>query len=480
MYCGRYETIGETRGNSLNVFIGAAAGFVAAVALINSGLATSFYSTPVRAVPQVIVPSSLAASSQLPVVPKETNIQVNSAQILYPDSTVKGQERTITILGVCSFLSASLFYIWKQFGMKARTTKPADLQEVSGGRIWSLASTTGSNIGAGKTVRVATRKSPLAMWQAEFIQSELERLWPGITVELQPMSTRGDKILDSPLAKVGGKGLFVKELETALLENRSDIAVHSTKDVPMELPEGLVLGVICKRHDPCDAIVFPKGSNLKSLEDLPHGARVGTSSLRRQCQLLLKRPDLKFLELRGNVNTRLAKLDSGDYDAIILAAAGLKRLGFSDRVLPGETNIIDPNVMCPAAGQGALSIELRTNDPEIAALLEPLHHIPDAVTVACERAMNRRLNGGCQVPISGFAQLKDGQLRMEARVGSVTGKGPLIIQSKTFRLPWSGRTWPQLQKESEALGVEVADMLLADGAQAYLDEAYASRTLGWA
>lgn len=351
------------------------------------------------------------------------------------------------------------------------TEQPQELES-----IWSMASSSGTS-GAGKTIRIATRKSPLAMWQAEFIQSELERLWPGIKIELQPMSTKGDKILDSPLAKVGGKGLFVKELETALLERRSDIAVHSTKDVPMELPDGLVLGIICKRHDPCDAIVFPKGSTLKSLDDLPQGARVGTSSLRRQCQLLLKRPDLKFLELRGNVNTRLAKLDSGDYDAIILAAAGLKRLGFSDRVLPGETNIIDPNAMLPAAGQGALSIELRTDDPAMMDLLMPLHHIPDAVTVVCERAMNRRLSGGCQVPISGFAQLQDGQLRMEARVGSVSGKGPLIIKHKT--IPFTlDKPWPALQKEAEALGVDVADMLLAAGAQAYLDEAYDKQDVG--
>lgn len=334
------------------------------------------------------------------------------------------------------------------------------------------------NLGAGKTVRVATRKSPLAMWQAEFVQSELERLWPGIKVELQPMSTRGDKILDSPLAKVGGKGLFVKELETALLENRSDIAVHSTKDVPMELPEGLDLSIILKRHDPCDAIVFPKGSALTCLDDLPKGSRVGTSSLRRQCQLVLTRPDLKFLELRGNVNTRLAKLDSGDYDAIILAAAGLKRLGFAERVLPGETNIINPNAMLPAAGQGALSIELRSDDPETLALLMPLHHVQDAITVVCERAMNRRLSGGCQVPISGFAVLKDGELRMEARVGSVTGSGPLIIKSKTIPFTSENKEWLEVKKESEALGVEVADMLLEAGVQKYLEEAYAQQDVG--
>lgn len=404
---------------------------------------------------------------------------ISAPRAIVPGAVLSNQ---LKVTGLVGFISSGLLVIAAVMRRFSKNNNLALLQPLCLQEQFSIASAAAAiapekNLGVGRTIRIATRKSPLAMWQAEFIQSELERLWPGIKVELQPMSTKGDKILDSPLAKVGGKGLFVKELETALLEGRSDIAVHSTKDVPMELPEGLVLGIILKRHDPCDAIVFPKGSTLTSIDDLPHGARVGTSSLRRQCQLLLKRPDLKFLELRGNVNTRLAKLDSGDYDAIILAAAGLKRLGFADRILPGETNIVDPNLMLPAAGQGALSIELRTDDPITAELVRPLHHIPDAVTVACERAMNRRLSGGCQVPISGFAVLKDGQLRMEARVGSVTGSGPLIINHKT--IPFTlDKPWPALQETAEALGVEVADMLLRDGAQAYLDEAYEKEDVG--
>ena len=343
---------------------------------------------------------------------------------------------------------------------------------------WAMASAVPNpSAGDSKTIRIATRKSPLAMWQAEFIESELKRMYPGITVELQPMSTRGDKILDSPLAKIGGKGLFVKELENALLEGRSDIAVHSTKDVPMELPDGLDLSIICKRHDPCDALCFPKGSTKATIDDLPEGATVGTSSLRRQSQLLLKRPDLKFVELRGNVNTRLAKLDSGDYDAIILAAAGLERMGFTDRVMPGKANIIDPDLMLPACGQGALSIELRSDDPETLALLQPLHHIPDATTVCCERSMNRRLQGGCQVPISGFARLNGNELNMQARVGSISGAGPLIIKEKTIEIDMS-KPWAEIKPIAEQLGTEVADMLLDAGAQAYLDEAYASNDAG--
>ena len=281
------------------------------------------------------------------------------------------------------------------------------------------------------------------------------------------------------MAKIGGKGLFVKELERALLEGESDIAVHSTKDVPMDLPDGLTLGIICKRHDPCDAIVFPAGSDKTCIDDLPQGARVGTSSLRRQCQLLLKRPDLQFVELRGNVNTRLAKLDAGDYDAIILAAAGLKRLGFADRIYANEKNIINPDEMLPAAGQGALSIELRTDDPETLALLWPLMDIPDATTVTCERSMNRRLNGGCQVPISGFARLdaEAGTLQMDARVGSIKGDKPMLIKGKTVSIDMSA-DWPAIEAISEKLGQEVADQLLEAGAQVYLDEAYANEDAG--
>ena len=239
------------------------------------------------------------------------------------------------------------------------------------------------------------------------------------------MSTRGDKILDAPLAKVGGKGLFVKELETALLDGRADIAVHSTKDVPMQLPAGLVLPVICQREDPFDALVLPsiQGDKLlhtiTKITDLPKGYTIGTSSLRRQCQLQQRRPDLQFKALRGNVNSRLTKLDNGEFDAIILAAAGLVRLGFADRInfhLPVDW-------MLPAVAQGALSIECRDDDTDTQALIRPLNDAVSALSVTAERAMNRCLNGGCQVPIAGFAQLNEAGdgLQLEGRVGAVDG-----------------------------------------------------------
>jgi hydroxymethylbilane synthase len=296
---------------------------------------------------------------------------------------------------------------------------------------------------------IATRKSPLALWQAEFIKAELERLHPGLAVSLLPMSTRGDKILDSPLAKIGGKGLFVKELEVALLEKQADIAVHSMKDVPMHFPEGLMLGPICEREDPHDALV---SNRFSSLAALPHGARVGTSSLRRQCQLQRLRPDLLIGSLRGNVNTRLARLDADEFDAIILAASGLLRLGFGARI----REQISPNHCLPACGQGALGIELRTNDPSTAALVAPLHHPQSAACVLAERAMNTRLNGGCQVPIAGHATLAKGVLTLAGLVGSPDGKQVLEARASAP------------SAEAEALGIRVADALLAQGASAIL------------
>ncbi len=218
-----------------------------------------------------------------------------------------------------------------------------------------------------KTIRIATRKSALALWQAEYVKERLEHFHPGIRVELVKMTSKGDRILDAPLAKVGGKGLFVKELETAMLENRADIAVHSMKDVPMELPEGLGLAAICPRENPLDAFV---SNTYNQLDELPEGAIVGTSSLRRQCQILAKRPDLKIEFLRGNVNTRLNKLDDGQYDAIILAAAGLIRLGMEDRI----KTALPPELSLPAAGQGAVGIEIRSNDEAVKHFLAPLHH----------------------------------------------------------------------------------------------------------
>ncbi|MDK4793617.1 MULTISPECIES: hydroxymethylbilane synthase [Acinetobacter] len=266
-----------------------------------------------------------------------------------------------------------------------------------------------------KTLKIATRQSPLALWQAEHIRARLQELHPDLTVELVKFVTQGDKILDTPLAKIGGKGLFVKELEAALLDGRADLAVHSMKDVPMALPEGLTLAVICEREDPLDAFV---SNHFEKFADLPQGARVGTSSLRRKSQILKQRPDLQIIDLRGNVGTRLGKLDDGQYDAIILASAGLKRLGLENRI----RHTIEPNVSLPAVGQGALGLECRADDQDVLALIKPLLHIETDVCVRAERAFNAYLEGGCQVPIAGYATLQDGKIHIEGRVGSPDGQ----------------------------------------------------------
>lgn len=304
-----------------------------------------------------------------------------------------------------------------------------------------------------REIRIATRKSALALWQAEYVKSRLEQAHPGLQVSLVPMVSRGDKLLDAPLAKIGGKGLFVKELETALLENEADIAVHSMKDVPMEFPEGLGLYCICEREDPRDAFV---SNTFDSLDALPAGSVVGTSSLRRQAQLLARRPDLQIRFLRGNVNTRLAKLDAGEYDAIILAAAGLIRLGFEARI----RSFISAEDSLPAGGQGAVGIECRSADPEVHALLAPLHHNETALRVTAERALNRRLNGGCQVPIACYALLEDKQLWLRGLVGQPDGSLLLRAEARADA------------DEAEALGVRVAEELLAQGADTILSAVY--------
>ncbi|MEP1743748.1 MAG: hydroxymethylbilane synthase [Kangiellaceae bacterium] len=294
-------------------------------------------------------------------------------------------------------------------------------------------------------LRIATRQSPLALWQAEFVKAELERIHTDLTVELVPMVTRGDKILDTPLAKIGGKGLFVKELELAMLENRADIAVHSMKDVPMEFPDGLGLSVICEREDPRDAFV---SNHYKDIDSLPIGATVGTCSLRRQCQLKAKRPDIKILDLRGNVGTRLSKLDEGQYDAIILASAGLKRLGLSQRI----AHEIEPDWMLPAGGQGAVGIECRTDDQKTLNYLAPLNHPTTASRVIAERAVNNKLQGGCQVPIGVFATIDQQSIHIKGLVGEVDGSRMIqdeIIGDVT---------------DAEPLGIELAEKLLAAGA----------------
>ncbi|HNL37076.1 MAG TPA: hydroxymethylbilane synthase [Agitococcus sp.] len=303
-----------------------------------------------------------------------------------------------------------------------------------------------------RTLRIATRKSPLALWQAEYVKASLLKHHPQLTIELVTFTTQGDKILDTPLAKIGGKGLFVKELEQAMLAGDADLAVHSMKDVPMECPEGLAITTICEREDPTDAFV---SNRFASLQELPLGAIVGTSSLRRQCQLRALRPDLEIRDLRGNVGTRLGRLDNGEYDAIILASAGLKRLGLQQRIAQSLTQLL------PAVGQGAVGIEARSNDADLLALLAPLHHLPTALCVQAERAMNRRLQGGCQVPIAGFATLDNQHLILNALVGSLDGQSVLRYQAQTTDL-----------STIEQLGENVADGLLAQGADKILAAVY--------
>lgn len=302
-------------------------------------------------------------------------------------------------------------------------------------------------------LRIATRQSPLALWQAQYVKQRLMACHPGLTVELVPMVTRGDVILDTPLAKVGGKGLFVKELELALIENRADLAVHSMKDVPVEFPKGLGLVTICEREDPRDAFV---SNNYDSLDALPAGSIVGTSSLRRQCQLAERRPDLEIRSLRGNVGTRLGKLDKGDYDAIILAVAGLKRLDLEDRIRMA----LPPELSLPAVGQGAVGIECRLDDTRTHALLAPLNHADTALRVKAERAMNTRLEGGCQVPIGSYAELIDGEIWLRALVGAPDGT--VIIRGERRGKP----------EEAEQLGISLAEELLANGAREILTEVY--------
>ena len=259
-------------------------------------------------------------------------------------------------------------------------------------------------------LRIATRKSPLALWQAEHVRSRLLALHPGLQVELLTMSTQGDRILDSPLAKIGGKGLFVKELEQGMLEGRADLAVHSMKDVPAELPAGLCIGAILAREDPQDAFV---SGAYASIDALPEGARVGTSSLRRQCQLRARRPDLEILDLRGNVGTRLGKLDGGDYDAIVLACAGLRRLGLEARI----TAALAPELMLPAIAQGVIGIECRCDDARVNALIEPLNHAETLQRTTAERAMNATLAGGCQAPVAGYSVVGANGIELRCLVG---------------------------------------------------------------
>jgi hydroxymethylbilane synthase len=299
-------------------------------------------------------------------------------------------------------------------------------------------------------IKIATRKSPLALWQTQFISDKLKENNPGLTTELIELTTKGDKILDTPLAKVGGKGLFVKELENNLLSNESDIAVHSMKDVPMELPSGLIITCIIKREDPRDAFI---SNQYQSIHDLPNNAVVGTSSLRRQCQLLALRPDLNIKWLRGNINTRLKKLDNNEYDAIILAAAGIKRMGWENRI----SSILDTSECLPAVGQGAIGIETLSTNQTVNKLLSPHNHAETAYRLMAERALNKQLNGGCQVPIAGHATINNNNLELNALVGQVDGK-------KIIKASITGSV-----SEAEALGRELGNELISKGAKQILD-----------
>lgn len=295
------------------------------------------------------------------------------------------------------------------------------------------------------TLRIATRKSPLALWQAEHVAARLRAAHPGIDIELVPLSTRGDEILDRALSKVGGKGLFIKELEVAMSDGRADIAVHSMKDVTAEMPAGFTLAAILEREDPRDAFV---SNRFASLAELPQGARVGSSSLRRQCQLKALRPDLELITLRGNVGTRLGKLDAGDFDAIILAAAGLDRLEMPERI----RERIAPEQCLPAIAQGTLGIECAADRADIIELVRVLEHEPTAIRTRAERALNRRLQGGCDVPVAGYAELEGNEIRLRGLVGLPNG-------TRVVRGERRGTL-----DDAENLGESLAEEMLARGA----------------
>ncbi len=305
-----------------------------------------------------------------------------------------------------------------------------------------------------KRIVIATRGSKLALWQAEWVRSEILKLRPELAVGLRKIKTTGDKILDVPLAKVGGKGLFVKEIEESMLRGESDLAVHSMKDVPTVLPRGLHIGAVLRREDPRDAFIGGKG--VQGFRELPAGATIGTSSLRRSCQLLGARADLKIAPLRGNLDTRLGKLDEGRFDAIILASAGVKRLGYEGRI----TELLETSLSLPAIAQGAVGIECREDDEFINGLIAPLNHAETVTCVRAERAFLKRLEGGCQVPIAAHAVLSGGRLGIEGLVGSVSGDR--IIRGRREGPPG----------EAEALGVSLAEELLRKGADRVLAEVY--------
>ncbi len=302
-------------------------------------------------------------------------------------------------------------------------------------------------------IRIGTRKSKLALWQANYVADQLKKYFPDLKVELVKIVTKGDKILDVPLAKVGGKGLFVKEIEEAMLRNEIDIAVHSLKDVPTYFPEGLGLVAITEREDPRDAFLSVK---YNSIEEMPEGSVLGTSSLRRKAQIMMKRKDIRIEDLRGNVDTRIRKLEEGQYDGIILAYAGLKRLGLENKV----KQILSPEYMIPAVAQGFLGIEARLDDEKTREIVSVLNHTESEIRARAERAFLKTLEGGCQVPLAGYAEIIDGKLKITGFVSDLTG-------DRVFRDSIVGNL-----EEAESLGVKLAEKLLSDGAREVLEEIY--------
>jgi hydroxymethylbilane synthase len=311
-----------------------------------------------------------------------------------------------------------------------------------------------------KRLIIGTRGSELALWQSNFVKSELRKLFPALDVELQIIKTLGDKILDSPLSRIGDKGLFTKEIDHALLDRTIDIAVHSAKDVPTILPAGLTIGAVVEREDVRDAFIAHPAKNHRRFGDLPRHAKIATGSLRRRCQLLQIRPDLEVIDIRGNLNTRLKKLATSDWDGMVLARAGVKRLGWEERiaeVLPVET-------MLPAVGQGALAIVMREKDEGVRELVQKLHHESTAVAVNGERAFLRFLEGGCQVPIGTYGRLEDGKFRLDALIGSLDGRR--VVRGSIGGSP----------AESEALGIQLAKQLLERGGREILSEIRTSQS----
>lgn len=311
---------------------------------------------------------------------------------------------------------------------------------------------------AKKILRIGTRASALALWQANWVKGELEKRYPDLEVTLTKIKTQGDKILDVPLAMVGGKGLFVKEIQEAMLRDEIDIAVHSMKDVPTFFPEGTGLRCITEREDPRDILVLKEG--YKSLDDIPQGGRVGTSSLRRKAQLLNARPDLEMLDIRGNVQTRITKLTEDNLDCVVLAAAGMHRLGFGDQI----GAYLDPKFCLPAIGQGALGLESRLADDETNSLIDFFNHPPTAAAVIAERAVLATLEGGCQVPIAAFGTVENDQLDLTALVSSCDGQQMIKLNASCH------------VDDAEATGVALANQLLAAGAGPILNEVYGCET----